>query len=581
MTRAAFVNRAPVQLDRVPHELRQRRRWVMWKGTKVPHTPESGRKASVTDPTRWGSFADAVKAYRSGQWDGIGIVLEAGDELVAFDFDKCRDPLTGELDASVHAELVALGTYAEISPSGTGVHAFILGTLPAWWDGTRPAPRREIYTQGRYLTVTGHVLEEFSDTIARDEGQLEQWCRRYQQPPTPVPTPPAPRSIATSSRTGDEILRRLPSEIHALYASGDLSAYGGDHSSADLALCNALAWRTDDPEQIDSLFRDSALMRPKWDEKRGSSTYGERTITKALKSVAERRASSTTPSAGVHREAIPIGGDSAELIADLRRQLEAERQRADRAERRAELERQRADQAEALNATNAELVTALTIATRCKATVGTAANVMPSLVKVIRREELRTGQLAGGVFAIPLERLGDECGLHRNTIARSLKALDEIPDSPLTYEAVTVMAEQIDPDTGELFSVPRKQARITLDRPITEAVAWFAQLDPSAKPKPKAVTRERRCPDHPSAGVVLMPHCDECGRNLALDHAEALLHQNSATGETYSTPLSPRRSWGLVHLDAAYCTDSVHEEPMPSTMWPALVPSGPQMRPWQ
>ena len=34
--------------------------------------------------------------------------------------------------------------------------------------------------------------------------------------------------------------------------------------------------------QMDSLFRQSALMRPKWDEKRGSQTYGEITLRKAL-----------------------------------------------------------------------------------------------------------------------------------------------------------------------------------------------------------------------------------------------------------------------------------------------------------
>ena len=63
---------------------------------------------------------------------------------------------------------------------------------------------------------------------------------------------------------------------------GDTSMHAGDDSSADMALCNQLAFWTQDPEQLDRLFRQSGLMRKKWDAKRGDGTYGERTIDEAL-----------------------------------------------------------------------------------------------------------------------------------------------------------------------------------------------------------------------------------------------------------------------------------------------------------
>lgn len=70
-------------------------------------------------------------------------------------------------------------------------------------------------------------------------------------------------------------------EIEALL-KGDTSAHGGDESAADLALCNHLAfWTGKNRLQMDRLFRQSQLMRPKWDEKRGRQTYGEMTIDKA------------------------------------------------------------------------------------------------------------------------------------------------------------------------------------------------------------------------------------------------------------------------------------------------------------
>ena len=76
-------------------------------------------------------------------------------------------------------------------------------------------------------------------------------------------------------------------EINALY-DGDISAYGDDHSAADLALCNHLAFFSEkNPQIMDCIFRRSKLMRPKWDEMHGSKTYGQMTIEKAIADIKE------------------------------------------------------------------------------------------------------------------------------------------------------------------------------------------------------------------------------------------------------------------------------------------------------
>ena len=65
----------------------------------------------------------------------------------------------------------------------------------------------------------------------------------------------------------------------ALFDKGECS----NPSEGDLGLCNMLAFYAGpDPTTIDRLFRLSALMRAKWDEKRGEQTYGAMTIAKAL-----------------------------------------------------------------------------------------------------------------------------------------------------------------------------------------------------------------------------------------------------------------------------------------------------------
>lgn len=76
--------------------------------------------------------------------------------------------------------------------------------------------------------------------------------------------------------------------FHRLFDMGDTSAHGGDDSSADLGLCNILAfWTGKDAAQMDAIFRQSGRMRPKWDERRGAQTYGEMTITKAIQDCRE------------------------------------------------------------------------------------------------------------------------------------------------------------------------------------------------------------------------------------------------------------------------------------------------------
>lgn len=84
----------------------------------------------------------------------------------------------------------------------------------------------------------------------------------------------------------DELIQRIKrskqsDKFKRLY-SGDTTGYSSQ-SEADQALCNILAFWTDkNPDQMDRIFRESDLIRSKWDEKRGEQTYGEVTIEKAI-----------------------------------------------------------------------------------------------------------------------------------------------------------------------------------------------------------------------------------------------------------------------------------------------------------
>lgn len=64
--------------------------------------------------------------------------------------------------------------------------------------------------------------------------------------------------------------------------AGDITAYKGDQSVADLALCGYFVRQGLTTTEADQTFRASALFRDKWDELRGTKTYGELTLAKAF-----------------------------------------------------------------------------------------------------------------------------------------------------------------------------------------------------------------------------------------------------------------------------------------------------------
>ena len=65
--------------------------------------------------------------------------------------------------------------------------------------------------------------------------------------------------------------------------SGGWEKFYTSQSEADLAFANDLAfWTGKNFQKMDTIFRNSSLMRAKWDEKRGATTYGIATLNKAI-----------------------------------------------------------------------------------------------------------------------------------------------------------------------------------------------------------------------------------------------------------------------------------------------------------
>src|SRR5262249_41475976 len=148
------------------------------KPAKVPVDPRTGGRASVANPKTWGDYHEATAAAQRFGLAGCGVVLTEGAKLTGIDLDDARDPQTGILDRWAVPILDRLrGTYAELSPSLSGVRAFVEGTLP---DGCRNrAGDVEAYSSRRFLTVTGKVLPDCSLAVTDAGGALPWLVAEY------------------------------------------------------------------------------------------------------------------------------------------------------------------------------------------------------------------------------------------------------------------------------------------------------------------------------------------------------------------------------------------------------------------
>lgn len=159
--------------------------WVAWKivkrdgkPTKLPFDAKTGRYAKAHNASTWTLRNEASEWAAKMRADGIGLVLgEVADAIVGgIDLDSCRNT-TGVIEPWAQAVIDRFDTYAEVSPSGTGVKLFFTFAtvdLPAIeklfgdqygrafkkTNGSDHPPAIEIYRGRRYFAVTEQTVRE-------------------------------------------------------------------------------------------------------------------------------------------------------------------------------------------------------------------------------------------------------------------------------------------------------------------------------------------------------------------------------------------------------------------------------------
>lgn len=259
----------PIELQRTPH-------WVMWayeevngKPTKVPYTPE-GRHASVTNPRTWSNFAQVLEA--TDRFDGIGFVLSKANPYAFIDLDHTDDDVERRKQYDIFAQFA--DTYAEISPSGKGLHIIAKASIPKG----RKKSWLEIYSDNRFMTITGNVYNNkpITDCNTRFNNIYNQLTEREIYIDNNV-------GDTEETYTDEYVLETLFTGLNGdkwrdLWG-GDWSGYYKSQSEADLAFVNVLCFYSRNREQIARLFAQSQLGER---DKASRSDYINNLITKSF-----------------------------------------------------------------------------------------------------------------------------------------------------------------------------------------------------------------------------------------------------------------------------------------------------------
>lgn len=254
------------------------------KPTKVPYNPHTGERAETNNPATFSSFELADERYTTEDYDGVGIRVSNG--FSAVDIDHCIEG--GVISDLAMSIINALKSYTEYSPSKTGVRIIFKVPSGYQYDSEtyylkNPHNGCEVYVCGatnRFVTITGNTVygypvREVTDDILKPV--LDEFMTRPVKQRQAAQTPTAAPAITLSDE--QVIFKASASAKFRALFDGDMSDHNNDHSSADLALCNLLAfWTGRNYDAIDRIFRQSGLYRDKWLRE----DYRSETIRKAI-----------------------------------------------------------------------------------------------------------------------------------------------------------------------------------------------------------------------------------------------------------------------------------------------------------
>lgn len=298
--------------ENIPDNLKKEKRWCLYKiiqrdgkNTKLPLMP-SAKPAKSNDKMTWHSYEDCIAALNRNIGEGLGFFL--GEGYIGIDIDKVSDDIMAySLDyraSSMTADFLReISTYAELSPSKTGLHFIGKGKVP----GERKRHKNlEIYDEGRFFTVTGNVIKDknrsrikpieqellplYQKYMPTVGNQSEDKEKRNEKEKKSIKENPFVQRYRKSS---NDVLELLFEKGYFSYTGEDLrriyygnyESYFNSRSETDFFMLKRLIYYTSDINEAVSLIENSGLKREKWYKRRGNTNYIHYIANKAISSI--------------------------------------------------------------------------------------------------------------------------------------------------------------------------------------------------------------------------------------------------------------------------------------------------------
>lgn len=288
-------------------------RYCAWKyeargeGQKPSKVPSNGRhNLSSNKPVDWLPSLGEARAVVERGFDGVGMLMSScKNPVVAFDLDNCLDG-SGDVIAEQEAAaaLMALDSYVEISPSGTGLRGFAYGMTLG--DCREKVGNLEVYGKDsvRYVTVTGVPFGGFRPII-ENQAAIEAFMIRFGfvKPKAMQPPPWNPgacshmRTASTTAaaddpewpvKTDDEVLKLLRQNnkrgVITRLMNGETKDCGGV-SESRAALIGHVTYYTRDVEQIVRIVESSGLLDTKKGQERNGKPFAVWEVERVLQSI--------------------------------------------------------------------------------------------------------------------------------------------------------------------------------------------------------------------------------------------------------------------------------------------------------
>ena len=197
-----------------PQKITQRYQWIAWRFNQFDcaKTPEQrcascplngktdatvpirvfgcGDYASATDPTTWASYDEALIYHKrpDTRTDGVAYMLSSSGPIVGIVLERCRDPVTDEIDTWAQEIVDHVNTYTEVAETGTDLRLFAATMNPELNPNSNQGATLEpsgkidqheqariaIYEDSHYLIYTGQQLPGTPDEVQTRPDVIEE-----------------------------------------------------------------------------------------------------------------------------------------------------------------------------------------------------------------------------------------------------------------------------------------------------------------------------------------------------------------------------------------------------------------------